>query len=581
MKKSFVKKPISVLLSLLLVLSAFAGLSFTASAVMDIFVKQLTGETTTLSVNPLDTIESVKEQLEPISGIPVERQMLIFAGKQLENDKTLADYNIQKESTLHLVFLLAKVNILLDFCEGHEELAATFAESIEAQADGSVVPVTVSVESETVLNATDSISTLLYNSGIMESLGETQIDNGEKFYGTGLKPLTDYADRDEYLAEMNSHWETEIHTGDTIYIHWQQPAQSVNVTIVPPVCGTEVQFINEYAAGGGNSSPTTSPAPQITVSGDAMLWTSPYHAYTDGYWTDNLYGGSFYYPYEGYLTTTFEGGESYYAAFQLEPNFGLFLNDSTEVLINGQAPANRISESLFVASVTAVHDQGEISVITAPTCATPGVGSYVCPGCGQTFNDAVIAAPGHDFEWVIDTEPGCGSTGLKHEKCKNCPAVQNENTVIEATGNHTEGDPVAENSVEATCTEDGSYEVVTYCTVCGQELHRVPKTQKAFGHMTELVGAKEATAIEDGYTGDEVCTLCGQTIKTGTVIPATGTPDTPDTPDTPAAPDAPAGGSCPLCGENHAGHNAIKAIHYVIWWLTWIFRDWLPGFFKK
>ena len=48
--------------------------------------------------------------------------------------------------------------------------------------------------------------------------------------------------------------EPEIHAGDTLYIHWQQSAQSVNVTIAPPVCDTEVQFINEYAAGGGNSN---------------------------------------------------------------------------------------------------------------------------------------------------------------------------------------------------------------------------------------------------------------------------------------------------------------------------------------
>ena len=64
------------------------------------------------------------------------------------------------------------------------------------------------------------------------------------------------------------------------------------------------------------------------------------------------------------------------------------------------------------------------------------------------------------------------------------------------------------------------------------------------------------------------------------------TPDTPPAPDTPDAPDAPAApettvqGGCPLCGEDHTGHNAIKAIHYVMWWLIWAFRDWMPGFLK-
>ena len=120
----------------------------------------------------------------------------------------------------------------------------------------------------------------------------------------------------------------------------------------------------------------------------------------------------------------------------------------------------------------------------------------------------------------VTTQPGCSTEGVRTYTAtvtldgKNYTDTRTE--TLPSLGHKTQ----LVGAKPATCTEDG-YTGDEVCTVC-QEVVKKGEVIPALGHKTQLVGAKAATCTEDGYTGDEVCTVCQEIVKKGEVIPATG-----------------------------------------------------------
>ena len=251
---------------------------------------------------------------------------------------------------------------------------------------------------------------------------------------------------------------------------------------------------------------------EATIDG-GQTWTTIWNAAdldaVSGYW---FKGTAEIEVPAAYLTSNVQFAFHFYKTYaQYTESDGMFAVDNVKLVTGDEDPCAKGHQLTAVAEVPA-------------TCETAGVKAHwVCSVCGKLFSDVegktettleklTIPATGHAYgepvwKWNDDYTASatftCGNDA-SHVETVNA-AVTNEVTT------------------ETTCEADGVRTYTAKVTFEGEEYTDTKtETLPATGHDTELVGAKDATCTEDGYTGDEVCKVCGVTVKQGEVIPALG-----------------------------------------------------------
>ena len=157
------------------------------------------------------------------------------------------------------------------------------------------------------------------------------------------------------------------------------------------------------------------------------------------------------------------------------------------------------------------HSFGEGTTIKELTCAQDGEIDYKCSKCGYIKKE-ITKATGHEWgEWKTTLAQTCTTDGKEERICSKCS--EKEERTLKATG-HEWGE--WKTTLAQTCTTDGKEERI--CSKCSEKEER---TLKATGHKSETVRVKAPTCKENGYTGDEVCKVCHETLNKGTTIPKT------------------------------------------------------------
>ena len=251
---------------------------------------------------------------------------------------------------------------------------------------------------------------------------------------------------------------------------------------------------------------------EATING-GQTWTTIWDAAdldaTGGYW---FKGTAEIEVPAAYLTSNVQFAFHFYKTYaQYTESDGMFAVDNVKLVTGDEDPCANGHTLTAVEAVPA-------------TCETAGVKAHwVCSVCGKLFSDAegktettleklAIPATGHAYGAPV-WKWNDGFTASATFTCGN-DASHVENVTATVTNEVT---------TEATCEADGVRTYTAKVTFEGEEYTDTKtETLPATGHDTELVGAKDATCTEDGYTGNEVCKVCQTVVKQGEVIPALG-----------------------------------------------------------
>ena len=209
-----------------------------------------------------------------------------------------------------------------------------------------------------------------------------------------------------------------------------------------------------------------------------------------------------------------------------------------------------------------------VPTVTAPTCTEGGYTTYVCSDCNETYVDDHVPALGHTAGDVVvenSIAASCIQDGSQDNVvyCTVCNEELSRETIVIDAFPHTEGDAVVENNVEADCVFNGCYDSVVYCTGCNQELSRETVTVAAFGHLNDIVlDAVEPTCTETGLTEGAKCSVCEFTTVMQRTIPALGHAEVIDEAIAPTCTEdgITEGRYCSTCGEVFAAQEILPAL---------------------
>ena len=164
----------------------------------------------------------------------------------------------------------------------------------------------------------------------------------------------------------------------------------------------------------------------------------------------------------------------------------------------------------------AAHTWDNGATVTEPTCKTTGLKRYTCTvaGCGATKDETLpVDGAKHNYVAGEPVAPTCTAQGYTVYTCSRCGDTVNKDYV--SPKGHTPGTPEKINEIAATCVSEGSYTLVTKCTVCTAEIGRETVTTQMKPHTLEVIPAIPATCTQKGRTAGSRCSVCGVVFSTG------------------------------------------------------------------